>query len=456
MTLTGEIRQQASTFTVGINIPKQDLNAKLDKYWEEVKDILPSHIIKAAQKGGFRKVTRNRAVKVAGGKSEFFAPVLCEIVEEYLSTQDRQALAFDTVRLDEDPATSSALVTGLVYLEPAITWKKKPGIDEPLKIQIFKEPPDLVAKLVEQELQKKQTESVVLAPLPDGSPIVENLVTILDCNSAVIAEDGSLTSWAPGTFHHNKWLVSSTDIKQPEIFQALIGMKATDRKSIDVVLNDRFGTDAGLKVRIDLHILQVFNRTIPAIDDDLAKTNGHDTIAIYRQALESAFKKKVVEQRERVRNMNILSALANPDIVEVEPIPFQWMQQKANSLYMEGRSYVKTEADFVSRFNGQQTMNGTPVTDKGSLMLFLAEQSAQNLIQNLVLRSWGKQKGVEGDTTLKNIDKYVESVRGTLDQVVVVEETEGPAVPQDKIKCHYMISAAQMRSAPTNLKKASA
>ena len=425
MTITGQITQQAKTFSVEVNIAKQELDTKLDAYWNEVKDILPDHLTKAAQKGGFRKVTRNRIIKVAGGKSKFFAPVLYEIVEEYLNTQDRQALALETIQLDEDKS-GNAFVSGLVYLEPAITWKKRPGIDEPLKIQMYKEPPDLVQKLVEEELRKKQNESTVLAPLPEDTVVVEGHVIVLDCTSSIVAEDGTLTKWESGTFHHNKWLVSSTDIKQPEIFQALLGMKANERKTITSLLGERFGKDAGLNVKIELSLLQVYERRMPAIDDDLAKTNGHTDIVIYRQTLETGFKKKIIETREKIKNMNILSALANPEIVDVEPIPFPWMQQKANSLYMEGRSYTKTEEEFISRFIGASTINGTPVTDKNTVMHYLAEKVAQDLIQNLVLRSWGKQKGIEGDTTLKNMDKYVEVVKGALDQVVIIEEAEVP------------------------------
>jgi hypothetical protein len=119
-----------------------------------------------------------------------------------------------------------------------------------------------------------------------------------------------------------------------------------------------------------------------------------------------------------------MSTLVNTKVVDMDPVPFEWMVQKGNQLYMEARSYARDEEDLISRFNGHTCMNGAPVNNKGSLIQFFAEKAAQDLITNLVLRSWGKKKGVPGDHKLENMANYVVDVKAELDRVAIVEEVD--------------------------------
>lgn len=430
MTTTGSIKQQASTHAVSVVLPKEELEKKFDVYWDSVKDIIPDSLTKAAQKGGFRKASRQRIIKAAGGRRQFYKPTLMEVVEEFLDTQPRQALAFNDVELTEEHVTEGEItktncrVTGLVYLEPEIRWKKKPGIDEPLVIPMVKEPANLVEMLVQEELQNKQASSVVLTPLPEETLAEDGQVAVVSARSWVVAEDGTATQWDPGTFKMNKWLISGEIIKQPEIHAGILGMKAGETKDMTFTTNERFGSDANKNIRLSLTINGITRKDTPAIDDDLAKTSGFDTLAAMKESLTAAVTQKLNSQRERVRHLSILNVLANPEVVEVDSIPFVWMAQKANQLYMEGRQYVQSETDLVSRFNGAMSMSGTPVTDKATLMQFLAERAATELMQDLIIRSWGRQKGVAGDMNLKKMGEFVKAVREEIDKVVTIEEVD--------------------------------
>lgn len=438
MTPTGSIKQQAATHAVSVVLPKAELEAKLDEYWESVKDIIPDSLTNAAKKGGFRKATRQRIVKAAGGRREFYKAPLMEIVEEFLDKQPRQALAFNDVELREEQANNAegdtvltnCVITGLVYLEPEIRWKKKPGIDEPLVIPMIKEPPNLVEMLVQEELENKQHGSVILTPQPEDTLVEDGQVVVVSARSWAVAQDGTATQWDSGTFKMNKWLVDKEVIKQPEIHAGLLGMKANETKDLTFTLNERFGSDANKTIRLSLTVNGITKKSIPAIDDDLAKTNGFDTLVAFRESLTAAITQRLNAQRERVRRLSILNVLANPEVVEVDSLPFVWMAQKANQLYMEGRQYVQSETDLVSRFNGATCMSGTPVKDKATLMQFLAERAATELMQDLILRSWGRQKGVAGDTNLKRMGEFVKAVQEEINKVVKVEEIE-PNLPTE-------------------------
>ena len=426
MTISGAVVQQASAFTVSIAVDNEVATKRFDKYWNEVKDILSQDLVKAALKGGFRKVTRNRVVKVAGGKGVFYAPVLGDLITEYLDTQERQALAINSVNMVEDDIAGAIMIEASVFLEPTVTWKKKPGIDEPLTIKMHKEPPNLIEMLVDQELKNKQGSSAVLEPLPDSTKIETGHVVILDAKSEEILVDGTTVEWKPGCFSMNKWLIDESTVKSPEIIRVLIGAAKDDVRAVEFVLNEKFGTEAGKTVRATLKVKDVLKCTMPAIDDDLAKTNGYDSLNIFRQALTSGMTKQLIQERETIKKQLIVNALANQDTVALEPLPIEWLRAKGQEKYFEGRRLVKTEEELVAQFAGAKLFNGSPVEDRGTVVRFLAERAAKELIEDLVVRSWGKLKGIEGDTTLKNLGKYNEAVSAEILKIVVVEEAEVP------------------------------
>lgn len=426
MTIQGVVNRQATSFTVSLVVPRDEMTPRFDKYWNEVKDLIPANVTQAALKGGYRKATRQRIVKASGGKNVFYAPVLAEVVGEYLDTQQQQALSINAVEMHADAANVN--IESVVFLEPGITWKTKPGIDGPINIKLVKEPPNLVELLVDQELRTKQGESVVLVPLPDETAVELGHVIVLDADSKVVLGDGTTEQWAPGTFAANKWLVDPTSVKLPVLVEVLVGATKGVERTVDVLLDDKFGEEKGKTIRAKLKVLQVLRREEPKIDDDLAKTNGHDSLVIYKQALTSAVTKKVIDARTTIKKQTILAALANNDVLTVEPLPIDWLRAKGQEYYFEGRKYTKTEEEFVSKFQGAKLMNGSLVNDRGTVVRFLAERAATELIQDLIIRSWGKLKGVEGDSTLKNLGKYNEAVVAEILKVVVVEEVEESAV----------------------------
>jgi len=420
------ITQQARSHVVNITTPKSELDIKFDEYWNKVKDNLPQNLIKAAKKGGFRKIVRERVIHAAGGRNKFYEPVLMQHMEEFLETQERQALVIETVSLTS--LETEYEVGALVYLEPEVRWTSKPGIDGPLNITTPAEPANLLEDLIQAELVKKQSELVNI--LPTDSKITEpGHVVEVSCKSYIVNNPGTpeetLTVWEPGTVVNAKWEVNQTSIIQLELYQALVGVSPPATVCVDMVLNEKFGQDAGKNIRAIVNVQQMFNKTTPEINDEMAKAAGHDSLELYKQALSINLTKKVIEARAQYKENGIINALSQ--VATIEQIPMQWTVQKGEALYQEGLQHAKTEQNLLAQFVNAKCLNGTPVTNKNNLLVFLCEQAAQNLVLDLVLRDWGKLAGVEGNKTLRLMSQYVQSVKAKLNEIAVEtkEETSG-------------------------------
>jgi FKBP-type peptidyl-prolyl cis-trans isomerase (trigger factor) len=427
MTQMKSITQQARSHVVNITTLKSELDIKFDEYWDKVKDNLPQNLIKAAKKGGFRKIVRERVIHAAGGKNKFYEPVLMQHMEEFLETQERQALVIETVSLTS--LETEYEVGALVYLEPEVRWASKPGIDGPLNITTPAEPANLLEDLIQAELVKKQAELVNI--LPTDSKVTEpGHVVEVSCKSYIVNNPGTpeetLTVWEPGTVVNAKWEVSQTSIIQLELYQALVGVSPPATVCVDMVLNEKFGQDAGKNIRAIVNVQQMFNKTTPEINDEMAKAAGHDSLELYRQALTVNLTKKVIEARAQYKENGIINALSQ--VATIEQIPMQWTIQKGEALYQEGLQHAKTEQNLLAQFVNAKCLSGTPVTNRNSLTVFLCEQAAQNLVLDLVLRDWGKLAGVDGNKTLRSMPQYVQSVKAKLNEIAV-ETKEEVSVP---------------------------
>jgi FKBP-type peptidyl-prolyl cis-trans isomerase (trigger factor) len=412
MTKMNSITQQATSHVLSITTPMDELLPKFDTYWDEVKDKLNPSLIKAAKKGGFRKIVRERVIHAAGGKSKFYEPVLMKHVEEFLDTQPRQALVIESVQLTSTETDYN--LEAVVYLEPEVTWTKKLGFgDGPLEIKVQAEPANIIEDLINEELQKKQEALTKLVPEVDLIPAKPGQIVSVSCKSYIVTSPGTpeetLTVWEPGTANNAKWAVDSDSIKQPELYSAILSTMPAATVCVDMTLNEKFGSDAGKTIRAILTIHQTFNKITPEINDDLAKAAGYETLELYKQALLITVTDKVTSARAQHRENGIFEALSQ--VVSIAPVPKQWSVHKGNTLYQEGLQHAKTEQNLLAQFNGAKCLSGAPVVDRDSLIIFLGERATLNLVTDLAIRSWGQLAGVEGDKTLKSMPQYVQAVK---------------------------------------------
>lgn len=424
--VTGSVVDQAASSLVTIFVPKDHMEQKFKDYWEQVKDLVDESVIRESNKGGYRDVSMTRVAKVSGGTAQFFKPVLADAVQEYLNTQGRQALTITDVDILNKPDGYS--VQGLVFLEPTVTWKKDsiPGINTTLVVKIPKPVDNIETLLVEDKVRRDQEDHAILVPESETTVVADNHVILVDCES--LLADGS--KWEAGSFTNNKWNVHPQTIKVTALYNAVLGMKAGESKKLAFTLDEKF-ENVGMKDQIinaTFKIHQIYKKDTPALDDDLAKSCGYQDFAAYKEAITNAIKTQLEDQRKRLIDYHILATLSNPEVVTVGPVPHVWMSAKANEIYKQQRSMVKTEEELLARFQGATLSNGMEVNNKDTALRYIAERTTQSLVQSLILRDWGKMAEIPGNRKLDAVNEYLPTVQEELLKRLRIEEYD----PQSK------------------------
>jgi len=416
-TTTNSVLPNATSFSVTINVPKDELVKQFEQFWSQVKDRLSPDIVTKAKKGGYRSLKRERVERAAGGKSEFYRPILIDYVSSYLDKQEKQAISYNDIVLSEDSSTGT--IKANVYLEPTIAWKQKPGVDSQIVVRLDKLPENFVQKLVTDDLERsRQAAATLVEESADTAAQMGSIIT-LDCTTKVDNE-----VWEAGTFKNNRWAVDPSVFRVQGIAEQLVGLKAGDTKAFTVTYPADVQVVGGKQAEVTVSVLKVFKRVVPDLNDQFAISNGLESLEKWSSTLTAKYAAMVEEERNEAIMARITSQIVNTDVVDVEPIPVVWIVQKARQVYAWQRENFKTEEELITAFSKAKLKDGTPVTDRNSLLWFFGESAANELVSDLVLRSWGKLKGVEGDSRLSQLESYTDTVRDYLLKSVVVEEVE--------------------------------
>lgn len=415
---TISLKEDGAAHEATICIDKVKLNLLMGQYWHNVKDKLNPQLVAEAMKGGFRELKKERVIAAAGGISEFYRHLMLDVVDLIMGKQSRGALVVSDVKLIEGISVYN--IVAKVHLEPEVKWRDKiPGIDEPLKVGIPKMPINMAEQMADNEIARAQDKQALLTPVMEDTYPVEGQVVVVDINSTIngqVWEDGCSTS--------KKWPVEREFHKVPEIYEAILASKPGTVTDLSFKLGEYYGDMAGTQVDAKLRVVQAFTKTKAPIDDDLAKSNGFESLEHWRKTLIANGNYKIAESRVTLVDNEIASRLLNSEVVDVGPVPQVWMAEKAHELFEQTKQVVPSELDIVNQFKtaGLTTISGTPVDSKQSVLLFFAEKSAQQLVADLVFKSWGLKRGIVGDTSLEMLPDYVKAVSSELKAIVDVSE----------------------------------
>jgi FKBP-type peptidyl-prolyl cis-trans isomerase (trigger factor) len=393
--MSTELAPSAQTFVTVIS--KKDLHGMFVKYWDIVKNNIDPTLIKKATKGGYRDA-RKRVAKMAGGNTVFYRPLLVDLVNSEAEKQGKGILYFDTFDL-ASKSENEYEIKASVSLIPEITWASPiPGIDEELVIEMPDITQEYVDSLVAKELEHSRDKSALLVPVEEGATLADGHVVVLSAESVA---DGK--PYEPGCFANNKWLMDRKLFKLEGAYELLLGAKVGESKKLTTKAPDQ----PELEVEVTLKIQQIFNRNRPPLDDDLAITFGFKTLDAYKTDILQKLKKVMDEEAKKLAIRQIMIKLGSK--VSVSPVSTQWMLSKGTELFMDRVKTFKSEDVVLDALTKQLGLKEKMTRD--AAINHAGQLAAQNLVEDLVIKSWGEKKGlVKEFVKLDNLPDYVRIV----------------------------------------------
>jgi trigger factor len=248
---------------------------------------------------GFRKGKVPMPVLLARvGKERLFA----EAVESHIGGWFRAALRDTTVR----PATAPEYDYELPSSErdpfqftATVGVQAKPEVPDWSSLEVPAADPEVPEELIDAELEVLRSSVAELASV-DGRPAREGDTVVVD----LVSSDGEAQRDYVVELGSQRLL--------PEIEQGLIGLEPGGEKEIDYRLPD------GQEMRIAAVLKELFEKVLPPVDDELAKTASEfDTIADLRAEIESRLGGQLEEQLESQFRAAALDALVDATDLEV-------------------------------------------------------------------------------------------------------------------------------------------
>lgn len=196
--------KQAAPMRVSISIPKAKFQAALDVYWDSVKDKLPDNVVQQALKG-YREVTRERVVKIAGGELQFYRPVVSKtIYDEIKDNAGVEALHVAQADMKEFPNVYN--IEAIVFMTPEVTLSNM-NVNKDFKFHVaapvisvndVKNIVDAKVKDVQDRLSPKSDNTLanprVLDPLDDALALKAGFKTFAELLQSYEKEaEGQLT-----------------------------------------------------------------------------------------------------------------------------------------------------------------------------------------------------------------------------------------------------------------------
>ncbi|HKQ33322.1 MAG TPA: trigger factor, partial [Thermodesulfobacteriota bacterium] len=107
----------------------------------------------------------------------------------------------------------------------------------------------------------------------------------------------------------------------PEFEENVIGMKKGETKEFDVAYGEDFQIEeaAGKSVRYKFSVKDVLKRTLPELDDELAKEVGMENVAELRERVKEDLKKQSGQQSEAKMRQRVVDALIDGNTVDAPP-----------------------------------------------------------------------------------------------------------------------------------------
>lgn len=399
------ITKLAQPVVVNTTVPSDVAERDFAIYWESIKGNLPEHV-KARAMDGFRQLEAHNVARVLGGTAKLYEPVLLKYVNDDLATKGSGLIVVTEMKLSVIGDNHNIECIG--YMAPEVRWSKEPPKPEDIEIEVPNIDNKTIDKLTEEEILRMSLKDHKLIEV--DRPSTDSDYIEVSCRS--VKQDGS--EWSPGTFTSNRWSLAPGSLKFEDMRAALLDKKAGET----VVVNVNDGSDV---ITATCTINKVLELRPPEFTDEYARQAGFADMASLRGVVKNRIYASVNEEIQSYKWQVTILKLITDYPVELDPVPYDWVKNKALSMFNAA----------ISKFNGASAavaaisaaFPNKNVTDEKSAIEAAGEFAASELIEQCIVRSWAlKREIVDGPWSIDAINTLIDKVKRVVIKKVKIKE----------------------------------
>lgn len=259
------------------------------KEWETILDKSFKKKNKDVKIDGFRKgnAPKDVYIKKFGIESLYMDAVDMAVEPAYKKALENQNLipviepSLDVKTIDKDK----------VIFKFTIVTKPEIKLGDYTKLGVKKDEVKVTKKEIEEEIDSLRTRFAEIVVKKEGK-VNEKDTAVINFKGYV---DGKELEGGSG---ENYPLEIGSHTFIPGFEEALIGMKVNEEKTIDLKFPDNYVADlAGKDVKFDVKVLEIKERVLPEINEDLYKDLGFDDVKT-KEELEAKIKSQLEESKK--------------------------------------------------------------------------------------------------------------------------------------------------------------
>lgn len=183
----------------------------------------------------------------------------------------------------------------------------------------------------------------------------------------------------------------------PEFEENVIGMKKGETKEFDVTYGEDFQIKeaAGKAVRYKFSVKDVLKRTLPELNDDLAKELGKEDVSSLKEQIKEDLKKQTEQQSEGKMRQQVVDALVDRNTVDAPP----------SLVHEEVARLVRNTIQSLR----QRGLNIQTLDDASKAAL--ADRALRNVKTSIILAEIAKKEEIK--VTDEDIDKSLSGIAAT-------------------------------------------
>lgn len=348
-----------------IQIPASDISGEVEKRLDEMG--------KTARLPGFRpgKVPKSLL------KKQYGQALMGEIVERRVNETSQKTIDERGLRPAAQPRVEITKFAEGEDLEFSVDLEILPEIAQPdyAAIELERMKVEVTEEMVSETLERMAKQSREKKPAAEGKAAAKGDVVVIDFLGKIddkAFENGSATDFE---------LELGSNAFIPGFEDQLVGAKAGDKRDVKVNFPDEYGAKelAGKAAVFECTVKQVMEFADRAIDDELAKANGFDTLDALKKAVRERLEQEfamVARARTKRQLLDALAAKADfaapPSLIQTE---FDAIWQRVDEARKQGEKVGEGDEETLKQEYRDIA------TRRVKLGLLLAEIGRQNNIQ---------------------------------------------------------------------------